>query len=74
MPKAKQVTDDNMGSEWRYLALRGVSKFLVRQRVDASAASVSCLNDPHPFARAAKLAGSHQARSARADDHEALQC
>jgi hypothetical protein len=34
-----------------------VSKFLVRQRVDASAASVSCLNDSHLFARVLKWVG-----------------
>jgi hypothetical protein len=45
-----------------YLALRGVSKLIGRQRVDASAASVSRLNDNHLFARAAKLAASHQPR------------
>ena len=50
--------------------LRRISKFLRRQRVDTSTASVSRLEDGHPFARACKLAGGHQARSARADDQE----
>jgi hypothetical protein len=56
---------DELGS-----ALRRVAKFIGRQRVDASAASVSRLEDGHLFARASKLARSHQARSARADDQE----
>jgi hypothetical protein len=51
-------------------AFRRVSKFLGRQRVDASAVSVSRLEDSHPFARACEFAGSHQARSTRADDQE----
>src|SRR5262245_6527897 len=50
-------------------ALRRVSKFLGRQRVNAPAASVSRLEDSYPFARACELAGGHQARSARTDDH-----
>ena len=50
--------------------LRRISKFLRRQRVDTSTASVSRLEDGHLFARARKLAGGHQARSARADDEE----
>src|SRR5947207_2784539 len=40
-----------------YLGLLGASKCLVRQRVVASAASVSCLNDSEPFARALKWVG-----------------
>jgi hypothetical protein len=51
-------------------ALRRVAKFLGWQRVDASPASVSRLEDRHPFSRACKLAGGHQARSAGADDQE----
>ena len=50
--------------------LRRISKFLRRQRVDTSTASVSRLEDGHLFARACKFAGGHQARSARADDQE----
>jgi hypothetical protein len=50
--------------------LRRISKFLRRQRVDTSTASVSRLEDGHLFARACKLAGSHQARGTRADDQE----
>src|SRR5271165_986639 len=51
-------------------ALRRVAKFLGRQRVDASAASVSRLEYGHLLACAGKLAGRHQARSAGADHHE----
>jgi hypothetical protein len=51
-------------------ALRRVSKFLSRQRVDASTASISRLEDRHLFAGACKLAAGYQARGARADDHE----
>ena len=51
-------------------ALRWVSKFLSRQWVDASTASISRLEDGHLFAGACKLASGHQARGARADDHE----
>jgi hypothetical protein len=51
-------------------ALGRVSKFLGAQRVDASAASVSRLEDRHPFARKSELARCHQARSARTDDQE----
>ena len=51
-------------------ALRWVSKFLSRKRVNAPAASVLPLEDSHPFARACKLAGGHQTRSARADDQK----
>ena len=51
-------------------AIRRVSKFLRRQRVDASAATGSRLENSHPFSRACKLSGGHQARSARADDQE----
>ena len=51
-------------------AFRRISKFLRRQRVDTSTASVSRLEDGHLFARACKFAGGHQARSARADDQE----
>ena len=40
-----------------YLALLGASKCLIRQRVVASAASVSCLNDSHPFALGLKWVG-----------------
>jgi len=50
--------------------LRRISKFLRRQRVDTSTASVSRLEDGHLFARACKLASGHQARSTRADDQE----
>jgi hypothetical protein len=50
--------------------LRRISKFLRRQRVDTSTASGSRLEDGHLFAQACKLAGGHQARSARADDQE----
>src|SRR5262245_41629350 len=50
--------------------LRGISKFLRRQRVYTSTASVSRLEDGYLFTRACKLAGGHQARSARADDEE----
>jgi hypothetical protein len=50
--------------------LRRVSKFLSRQWVDASTASISCLENGHLFAGACKLASGHQARGARADDHE----
>jgi hypothetical protein len=49
---------------------RGKSKFLRRQRVYTSTASVSRLEDGHLFARACKLAGGHQASSARANDQE----
>jgi hypothetical protein len=51
-------------------ALRRISKFLRRQRVDTSTTSVSRLEDGHLFARACKLAGGHQARSTRANDQE----
>jgi hypothetical protein len=48
----------------------GLDKFLGRQRVDASAASVSRFKDNHPLAGAGKLTCSHQARGARADDQD----
>ena len=51
-------------------ALSRVSKFPGRQPVNASAASISRLEDSHPFAGACKLAGSHQAGSACADDQD----
>ena len=51
-------------------AFSGVAKFLGGQRVDAPAASVSRLEDCHPFARAHELAGRHQARSTSADDQK----
>src|SRR5215472_18308512 len=51
-------------------ALRRVSKFLSRQWVDASTASISRLEDGHLFAGACKLARGHQARGARADNHK----
>jgi hypothetical protein len=51
-------------------ALRRVSEFLGRQRVDAPAASDSRLEDGHSLAGAGKLAGGHKARSARADDQK----
>src|SRR5262249_41522260 len=50
--------------------LRRISKFLRRQREYTSTASVSRLEDGHLFARACKLAGGHQARSARANDQK----
>jgi hypothetical protein len=51
-------------------ALRRVAKFFGGQRVDASAASVSRLENGHSLACACELAGSHQARCAGADHHE----
>ena len=51
-------------------SLRRISKFLRRQRVDTSTASVSRLEDGHLFTRACKLAGGHQARGTRADDQK----
>jgi hypothetical protein len=51
-------------------ALRQISKFLSRQWVDASTASISRLEDGHFFAGACKLASGRQARGARADDQE----
>ena len=54
-------------------AFSRIAKSLGRQRVNASAASVSRLQDSHPLAGAGKLAGSHQSGSARADDQEIRQ-
>jgi hypothetical protein len=51
-------------------ALSQIAEFFHRQRVDASAASLSPLEDRHPFSRASELARGHQARSTRADDQE----
>src|SRR6516165_12166286 len=51
-------------------SLRRISKFLRRQRVYTSTASVSRLEDGHLFTRACKLAGGHQARGTRADDQK----
>ena len=51
-------------------AFRRVAKLLGGQRVDASAASVSRLEDRNSFARAHELAGRHQARSTSADDQD----
>jgi hypothetical protein len=51
-------------------ALRRISKFLSRQWVDASTASISRLEDGHLFAGACKLASGHQTRGACADDQE----
>ena len=49
-------------------ALGRVAKFLGGQRVDASATSVSGVEDRDAFAGAHQLAGRHQARSTSADD------
>src|ERR1700740_2640112 len=54
-------------------ALRRISKFLSRQWVDASTASISRLEDGHLFAGACKLASGHQTRGACADDQEVRQ-
>jgi len=62
---AHQAAMDKLGA-----ALRRVAKFRGGQRVDASAASLSRLKDSHSFACACKLAGSHEARSARANDQK----
>ena len=51
-------------------ALRHVSKFPGRQRVDASTASISRLKDGHLLAGACKLTSGHQARRACTDDQE----
>ena len=51
-------------------ALRRVPKFLIRQRVDASAATISRFEDGYFFAGACKLASGHQARGACTDDQE----
>jgi hypothetical protein len=51
-------------------AFRRVAKFSGGQRLDAPAAPVARFQERHRLAGAPKLAGSHQARSARADDHE----
>jgi len=53
--------------------LRLVAKFLGGQRIDASAASVSRLNDSHNFAGACQLAGSHQARGTSTNDQNVRQ-
>jgi hypothetical protein len=53
-------------------AFRRVTKFLDRQRVDAPATPVSCLEDGHPAAGARELAGGHQTRSAATDYHKML--
>jgi hypothetical protein len=50
--------------------LRRVSKFLGRQRVNASTASISGLENGHLLAGARKLTSGHQARGARTDDQE----
>ena len=49
---------------------RRITKFLRRERVNTSTASVSRLEEGHLFAGACKLARGHQARSTRADDEE----
>jgi len=51
-------------------AFRRVSKLLDRQGVNAPAASVSRFEKRHPFARARKLASSHETRGTRADNQE----
>jgi len=47
-----------------------VAKLLDRQRINASAAPVSRIENGHLLARAPELAASHQARSAGTDDQE----
>jgi len=54
-------------------ALRHVSKFPGRQRVDASTASISGLEDGHLLAGACKLTSGHQACGARPDDQKMAQ-
>jgi hypothetical protein len=51
-------------------ALRWVSKFLSRQWINASTASIARLEDDHLLAGACKLASVHQARGTRADNQE----
>src|SRR5215472_12526200 len=51
-------------------ALCRVTKFLSWQWVDAPTASISRFENGYLFAGACKLASGHQARGARADDHE----
>jgi hypothetical protein len=45
-----------------------VAKFLGGQRIDASAASISRLENRHSFAGAHEFAGGHQARSTSSND------
>ena len=51
-------------------ALRRVSKFLSREWIDASTASIARFENGHLFAGACKLPSGYQARGARADNHE----
>jgi len=50
--------------------LRRIAEFLCWQRVNASAAAVSRLEDGHSFAGARQLPGSHQPCRAGTDHHE----
>ena len=54
-------------------ALRRITKFLNRQRVDASAAPVSGFGDRYSSAGPREFARGYQARSAGADDQEIRQ-
>src|SRR5438477_10801233 len=51
-------------------ALRRVSKFLSREWIDASTASIARFENGHLFAGGCKLPSGYEARGARAENHE----